>query len=215
MFAQKFVSAWALRPNSCLSTCPNSGHSYTHPGAPAQWFRPAQQPARPASARTGLPRSANGASSASLPPTGVDAAVDRAPQRRQGLDSRLDPQGAGSGPARACLVHWMGDRCPCTHPRGAGAVVRAGAAARRALGRGGPEGLSRVPALKALPKAALGETARRAGLRPANRPCQQPQGLAVLQDLVGEGVQGRFGISGVEFCDDHHTLAPHAAACNR
>src|SRR5262249_56195510 len=30
-FAQKFVSAWALRPNSCLSTCPNSGHSYTHP----------------------------------------------------------------------------------------------------------------------------------------------------------------------------------------
>src|SRR5262249_11179294 len=26
-FAQKFVSAWALRPNSCLSTCPNSGHS--------------------------------------------------------------------------------------------------------------------------------------------------------------------------------------------
>src|SRR5262249_29905953 len=31
-FAQKFNSAWALRPNSCLSTCPNSGHSYTHPG---------------------------------------------------------------------------------------------------------------------------------------------------------------------------------------
>ena len=31
-FAQKFISAWALRPNSCLSTCPNSGHSYTHPG---------------------------------------------------------------------------------------------------------------------------------------------------------------------------------------
>ena len=26
-FAKKFVSASALRPNSCLSTCPNSGHS--------------------------------------------------------------------------------------------------------------------------------------------------------------------------------------------
>ena len=33
-----------------------------------------------------------------------------------------------------------------------------------------------------------------AGARPADRPCQQPQGSAVLQNLVGQGVQGRFGI---------------------
>jgi hypothetical protein len=27
----------------------------------------------------------------------------------------------------------------------------------------------------------------------------------VLQDLVGKGMQRRFGIPGIEFCDDHHT----------
>jgi len=36
----------------------------------------------------------------------------RLAQRRQALgagpDSRLGPQGSGSEPARACLVHWMG-----------------------------------------------------------------------------------------------------------
>jgi hypothetical protein len=26
--------------------------------------------------------------------------------------------------------------------------------------------------------------------------------------LIGQGVQGRFGISSVEFCDDRHTLLP-------
>jgi hypothetical protein len=40
------------------------------------------------------------------------------------------------------------------------------------------------------------------------RPCQQPQGSAVLQNLVGHGVHRRFGIPGVELCDDHHTLLP-------
>ena len=44
--------------------------------------------------------------------------------------------------------------------------------------------------------------------RPTNRLCQQPQGPAVLQNLVSQGVHRRFGISGVEFCDDHHTLPP-------
>jgi len=29
---------------------------------------------------------------------------------------------------------------------------------------------------------------------------------AILQDLIGKGVQSRFRISGVELCDDHHTL---------
>jgi len=29
---------------------------------------------------------------------------------------------------------------------------------------------------------------------------------AVLQDLVGKSVHGRFGISGVELCDNYHTL---------
>jgi hypothetical protein len=31
---------------------------------------------------------------------------------------------------------------------------------------------------------------------------------AVLQDLAGEGVQRRFGVSGVELGDNHHTLPP-------
>jgi hypothetical protein len=30
----------------------------------------------------------------------------------------------------------------------------------------------------------------------------------ILQDLVGKGMHRRFGISGVELCDDHHTLLP-------
>jgi hypothetical protein len=29
----------------------------------------------------------------------------------------------------------------------------------------------------------------------------------VLQDLVGKGMHRRFGISGVELCDDHNTYA--------
>jgi len=37
---------------------------------------------------------------------------------------------------------------------------------------------------------------------------QQPQGLAVPQNLVGQGMQGRFGIPGLELCDDRHTLPP-------
>ena len=49
---------------------------------------------------------------------------------------------------------------------------------------------------------------RRAGVRPSNRLCKQPHSSTVLQDLVGKGVQGRFGISGVELCDDHHTALP-------
>jgi hypothetical protein len=32
--------------------------------------------------------------------------------------------------------------------------------------------------------------------------------LAVLQNLIGHSVQRRVGISGVELCDDHHTLPP-------
>jgi hypothetical protein len=35
---------------------------------------------------------------------------------------------------------------------------------------------------------------------------QQPHSAAIFQDLVGKGVQRRFGISGVELGDDHHTL---------
>jgi hypothetical protein len=31
---------------------------------------------------------------------------------------------------------------------------------------------------------------------------------AVLQNLVGQGVHRRVGISGVEFGDDHHPLPP-------
>src|SRR5262249_6223655 len=47
-----------------------------------------------------------------------------------------------------------------------------------------------------------------AGVRPADRLCKQPHGPTVLQNLIGRGVQGRFGISGIELCDDHHTLPP-------
>src|SRR5262245_39377122 len=32
--------------------------------------------------------------------------------------------------------------------------------------------------------------------------------LPVLQDLGGHGVHCQFAISGVELCDDHHTLPP-------
>src|SRR5215471_18677069 len=37
---------------------------------------------------------------------------------------------------------------------------------------------------------------------------RQPHGPTILQNLIGKGVQGRFGISGIELCDDHHTLPP-------
>jgi hypothetical protein len=37
---------------------------------------------------------------------------------------------------------------------------------------------------------------------------QQPQGLAVPQNLIGKGLHRRGRISGVELCDDHHTLPP-------
>jgi len=56
---------------------------------------------------------------------------------------------------------------------------------------------------------------RRAGARPTDRRCQQPQGPAVPQNLIGQGMQSRLGISGVELGDDHHPLPPHAAVCNR
>jgi hypothetical protein len=49
---------------------------------------------------------------------------------------------------------------------------------------------------------------RRAGVGPADRLRQQPHSLAILQDLVGKGVQCRLGVSGVEFRDNHHTLSP-------
>jgi hypothetical protein len=49
---------------------------------------------------------------------------------------------------------------------------------------------------------------RRASVCPADRLRKQPHSAAVLQDLAGKGVQSRFGISGVELCDDHHTLPP-------
>jgi len=49
---------------------------------------------------------------------------------------------------------------------------------------------------------------RRAGLRPADRLGEQPQGFAIPQDLISEGMRRRFGISGVKLRDDHRALAP-------
>src|SRR5262245_28228187 len=49
---------------------------------------------------------------------------------------------------------------------------------------------------------------RRACVRQADCSCQQPYGAAVLQDLVGEGMQGRIRVTGVELGDDHYTLPP-------
>jgi hypothetical protein len=49
---------------------------------------------------------------------------------------------------------------------------------------------------------------RHAGVGPADRLRQQPHSAAVLQNFIGQGVQGRFGVSGVELCDDHHTFLP-------
>src|SRR5262249_59802042 len=41
---------------------------------------------------------------------------------------------------------------------------------------------------------------------PIRSPSQQYHSPAVLQDLVGKSVHGRFGICGVELCDNYHTL---------
>src|SRR5215467_15065531 len=49
---------------------------------------------------------------------------------------------------------------------------------------------------------------RCAGFCPADCFCKQPHSPTVPQDLGGHSVHRRFGISGVELCDDHHTLPP-------
>src|SRR5215468_846550 len=41
-----------------------------------------------------------------------------------------------------------------------------------------------------------------------NRDKRQDQNNHRMPLLVGKGVHGRFGISGGELCDDHHTLPP-------
>ena len=155
-------------------------------GAFLRGRRQGEPPPRPSSSGTG----AQTAAATLLGPPGPDSS--------QGCQ---EPNHSFSGPT------------PVPHtPEAPDAMVGAAAHPRQANGKG----LIRARPSKPLPEAALGETAPTTRRPPPSRsPCQQPQGLAVLQDLVGEGVQGRFGISGVEFCDDHHTLVPHAAVCNR
>src|SRR6516164_738156 len=47
---------------------------------------------------------------------------------------------------------------------------------------------------------------RRARICPTDRFYEQPQGSAVLQNLIGHRMHRRLGIFGAELCDDHHTL---------
>src|SRR5215472_18371020 len=79
---------------------------------------------------------------------------------------------------------------------------------------GGPEGLIRVPALKAPPGGCPGETAQTTRRPPPSR--SPVPATARPGGTLGSRRRGRAGsLRDLEFCDDHHTLAPHAAVCNR
>jgi hypothetical protein len=65
-----------------------------------------------------------------------------------------------------------------------------------------------TPTIAVMRAAAAYEAIGPAPSAPADRLCKQPQGSAVLQDLIVKGVHRRLGIFGVKLCDNHHTLPP-------